>query len=69
MKNNAENVSELIGDTAKDKPPHIHFKQQEMEHTKLCSGVKLFHVLMPVSKYPNNRLSCELKRNRQIIGV
>ena len=34
MKNNAENASELIGDTAKDKPPHIHFKQQEMEPHK-----------------------------------
>ena len=32
MKNNAENASELIGDTAKDKPPH--FKQQEMEPHK-----------------------------------
>lgn len=34
MKNNAENASELIGDTAKDKLPHIHFKQQEMEPHK-----------------------------------
>ena len=34
MKNNAENASELIGDTTKDKPPHIHFKQQEMEPHK-----------------------------------
>lgn len=34
MKNNAENATELIGDTAKDKPAHNHFKQQEMEPHK-----------------------------------
>ena len=34
MKNNAENATKLIGDTAKDKPPHIHFKQLEMEPHK-----------------------------------